>query len=278
VSYILTQVQKQVDGREQEVLVACGGRALRDSETRWPPIHTEALAALLGVIAYKHFVGRKVTVRTDSLTVRFIKDLRKSKHNRLFRWGLFIDTVPNLTFKHVPGKLNVVADLLSRRPYEEPQPPSKEEAKLLNEMMVCSLTRSIGLDNFPHLGDEDEHDWLWFRANFDNEENASPQLDTILDGEEYEALSRVPKPCDQSDNFYFSGDHLDCDVQSECCSECCIGFGCPCEPVDVFTGKDPRASQLTEMNTLSSPAECQQTISRTLSIPDLQNVSQFRWM
>ncbi len=66
VSYILTQVQKQVDGREQEVLVACGGRALRDSETRWPPIHTEALAALLGVIAYKHyFVGRKVTVRTD---------------------------------------------------------------------------------------------------------------------------------------------------------------------------------------------------------------------
>ena len=242
VSYILTQVQKQVDGREQEVLVACGGRALRDSETRWPPIHTEALAALLGVIAYKHyFVGRKVTVRTDSLTVRFIKDLRKSKHNRLFRWGLFLDTVPNLTFEHVPGKLNVVADMLSRRSYEKPQPPSKEEAKLMNEMMVCSLTRSLGLDNFLHLDDENEHDWLWFRANFDNEENASPQLDTILDGEEYEALSRVPKPYDQSDNFYFSGDHSDCDVQSECCSECCIGFGCPCEPVDVFTGKDPRA-------------------------------------
>ena len=152
VSYILTQVQKQIDGREQEVLVACGGRALRDSETRWPPIHTEALAALLGVIAYKHyFVGRKVTVRTDSLTVRFIKDLRKSKHNRLFRWGLFLDTVPNLTFEHVPGKLNVVADMLSRRPYEKPQPPSKEEAKLMNEMMVCSVTRSFRSRQFSAL-------------------------------------------------------------------------------------------------------------------------------
>ena len=83
-SYVLSQIQTKSDGRQAEVLIACGGRALRDPETRWPPIHTEALAVLLGIMAYKHyFVGRPVTVRTDSLTVSFVKDLRKSKHNRL---------------------------------------------------------------------------------------------------------------------------------------------------------------------------------------------------
>ena len=219
------------------------------------------------MIAYKHyFVGRKVTVRTDSLTVRFIKDLRKSKHNRLFRWGLFFDTVPNLTFEHVPGKLNVVADMLSRRSYEKPQPPSKEEAKLMNEMMVCSLTRSLGLDNFLHLHDENEHDWLWFRANFDNEENASQQLDTIFDSEEYEALSSVPKPYDQTDNFVFS-DNSDCDVQSECCSECCIGFGCPCEPIDVFTGRNPRAPEIFEADHSVEPSR--------MSPDDFANLANF---
>ena len=190
-SYVLTQVQRQVDGRELEVLIACGGRALRDAETRWPPIHTEALAVLLGIIAYKHyFVGRRVTVRTDSLTVSFVKDLRKSKHNRLFRWGLFLDTIPNLDFVHVPGKLNVVADMLSRRPYDSPPPPSQDESQLTDEMMVCAIAQFA---DFYESSDSDGYEFA---------------------GDVFE-LSECDVCSDRD---------VRCDMQSDCCSDCCSGF------------------------------------------------------
>jgi hypothetical protein len=141
VSYILSQEKKLPDGGEAEFLIACGGRALRENESRWPPIHTEALAVLLGVLAFKHmFWGKKITVRTDSLTVSFVKDLQKSKHNRLFRWSLFLDSVPNLDFVHVPGRQNLVADMLSRRPYPSPPDPGEDEAALLSETMVCAAS------------------------------------------------------------------------------------------------------------------------------------------
>ena len=242
VSYVLSQLQKQPDGRNQEVLIACGGRALRDSETRWPPIHTEALAVLLGVIAYKHyFVGRSVTVRTDSLTVRFIKDLQKSKHNRLFRWGLFLDTVPNLTFEHVPGKLNLVADMLSRRPYDKPPPPGKEEAKLLNEMMVCPMTPVFGLDDVLDLADDDQDDWLWFRNNFNNKQANNSQLNDVPDRE-------VPyeQPYEEAESSVCYDDSPDYEVMS-CCSDCCIGFGCTRVPVDDFlSDRNPRTHKIQQ--------------------------------
>ena len=240
VSYVLTQIQTKSDGRQDEVLIACGGRALRDAETRWPPIHTEALAVLLGVVAYKHyFVGRKVTVRTDSLTVSFVKDLRKSKHNRLYRWGLFLDTVPNLHFVHVPGKLNVVADMLSRRPYNVPPPPSEEECELLDETMVCSV---IPFRDIYDLLDEDD--------DFAPSVYVQSQGDLLLsdsglssEGGDHDRDCLVTSASPDCEPF--SGDSdasSECCVQSDCCSECCSGYGCSRNPVDDFLYKrSPRA-------------------------------------
>ena len=206
------------------MLIACGGRALRDAETRWPPIHTEALAVLLGIIAYKHyFVGRRVTVRTDSLTVSFVKDLRKSKHNRLFRWGLFLDTIPNLNFVQVPGKLNVVADMLSRRPYDSPPPPSQDESQLTEEMMVCAIAQF---------------------ADFDESS----------DSDGYESAGDV---FELSDCDVCSDRDMRCDMLSECCSDCCSGFGCTRSPVDGLPpGRSPRAVQFETFVSSVDPCEC----------------------
>ena len=240
-SYVLTQVQRQPDGKEQEVLIACGGRALRDSETRWPAIHLEALAVILGVMAYRHyFVGRKVTVRTDSLTVRWVKDLKKSRHGRLFRWGLFLDSVPSLSFEHVPGRLNVLADCLSRRPYGPPPPADEKEADLLAEDIACVVSPSdLCLDDVLLSDDEYPCDPAYLRNHYDEcfdvDFSSFESNDTGVD--------------------VVSGSDSECESDpGSCCSCCCIGLGCRCVSLDenVLAMTSPRAhaemerSQFTE--------------------------------
>ena len=241
-SYVLTQIQTKPDGRQAEVLIACGGRALRDPETRWPPIHTEALAVLLGVMAYKHyFVGRPVTVRTDSLTDSFVKDLRKSKHNRLYRWGLFLDTIPNLSFVHVPGRLNVVADMLSRRPYEKPPPPSSEERELLDETMVCSASAFQDLCDLSDPEDDGPYEGAQLRCD-SNRRVSGTSSDSDGHAGERLVASALPDRMKVMADFDTGSE---CDMQSECCSECCPGFGCHRIPVDDVlddcTWRSPRA-------------------------------------
>ena len=181
VSYVLTQVQIGQDGKEREVLIAANGRALRKNEENWSSVHKEMLAVLLGVLAHKHyFTGHKVIVRSDNLTVKFVKDLKKSTHGRLFRWALFLESIPGIEFEYIEGSRNHVADFLSRLPYDPPPPPDKIESNLIEEEIICSVTPTTLSTDENHNTDDssDESDSDDDGLFFDNKDD--PDFENIF--------------------------------------------------------------------------------------------------
>ena len=95
--------------------VAMVSRALTEAELKYPPIEGEALALVWVLERLRHLVeGAKVLVRTDHkpLVYIFRNDVNKSK---LSRWALKLQAL-NLEIEHINGKVNVLADYVSRRP------------------------------------------------------------------------------------------------------------------------------------------------------------------
>ena len=104
-------MQSDDDGKKR--VIAYASRLLNSAEKNYSVTHWEALAV---VWALKHFrdilYGYQVHVQTDHLP---LCDLFKGRNlaGRLARWSVIINDY-NPTFQYVPGKLNVVADALSR--------------------------------------------------------------------------------------------------------------------------------------------------------------------
>ena len=101
-----------------------------------------------GVMAHRHyFVGRKITVRSDSITSSWIKQLKRAKNSKLFRWGLWLDSIKNIHFQHIEGRLNKVADYLSRRPYDGEAPAPTEFASQILEEDISIISKSPTQDS-----------------------------------------------------------------------------------------------------------------------------------
>jgi len=66
---------------------------------------------------YLDFTGHKLTVYTDHNPLTFI-DKMKDKNQKLLRWSLFLQQF-DLDIKHIKGKDNIIADVLSRGHLDE---------------------------------------------------------------------------------------------------------------------------------------------------------------
>ncbi|CAC5368923.1 unnamed protein product [Mytilus coruscus] len=107
--------QKDDEGREY--VVAYGGKALSGPEKSYHTSEKECLAILRGVEAYRPYLAYShFTVVTDHSALTWLKSAKLS--SRLERWALKLQDL-NYDIIHRPGKSNVVADCLSRRPYIE---------------------------------------------------------------------------------------------------------------------------------------------------------------
>lgn len=98
--------------------VAFFSRSLCDSEKKHCSIEKEASAIIEAVKTWRHFlIIKPFSILTDQRSLSYIFETRhtkKIKNDKLERWRL--ELMPfKFEIKHLPGKLNVVADTLSRK-------------------------------------------------------------------------------------------------------------------------------------------------------------------
>ena len=105
----------QADSQGIEKPIAYYSKKLNRHQQRYSTIEKEALALVLAIQHFEFYVAgsqKELLVYTDHNPLVFIEKF-KGKNQRLFRWSLVLQPY-NLVIQHLSGRLNVIADALSR--------------------------------------------------------------------------------------------------------------------------------------------------------------------
>ena len=102
---------QRIDGGER--VIAYASRKLLPRESRYSTIERELLAVTFGLSKYDTYVyGKEILLETDHRPLLYLKSLA-DKNTRVARWAMLISRY-DIKTSHLPGKLNTVADALSR--------------------------------------------------------------------------------------------------------------------------------------------------------------------
>ena len=122
----LGYVLSQIDDKHGERPLACGGRALRDSEKNWSTTELEGLALVEAVREFHYYLAnQKFLVYSDHISLSWLKEI-KHRNGRLFRWSLLLQNY-DMEIKYKTGKSNANADMLSRIEHDKPTPENPED-------------------------------------------------------------------------------------------------------------------------------------------------------
>ena len=88
---------------------------LTDTQKRWATIEKECFAVVMALKKFEHYIyNSKVTLYTDHMPLIYM--LRSDINNKkVAHWSVLISAY-DVEIKHIPGKNNTIADLLSRAP------------------------------------------------------------------------------------------------------------------------------------------------------------------
>ena len=131
-------IQRAPDS-EQPRLIQCGSRSLNSAERRYAPNELECLGICYAVLEYRFYLlGGKFDILTDHkpLVGTFNKHLCDVPNQRIQR---FREKIADFDFvvHWVPGKVNLIADALSRAPYFD---PPEQECVSVNLILCNSIT------------------------------------------------------------------------------------------------------------------------------------------
>lgn len=113
-NYALGAVLLQGQGSDERP-VEYASRLLTSAERNYTTTEREALAVIWAVDKFRGYIdGAKVVIGTDHQPLRWLMGL-KSPSGRLARWALRLQEY-DLEVMYTPGKLNAIADTLSRPP------------------------------------------------------------------------------------------------------------------------------------------------------------------
>ena len=142
-------------------LIQCGSRFLTDAEGRYAVIELECLAIQWAILKCRNYlIGVNFTVKTDHKPLLGVingKDLDAINNARLQR---ILSKLLGYTYvvEYVPGKLNLIADALSRAPVFQPEekdhldvlvqtlkiePNDPQLQKLINTAAACAEYQKI---------------------------------------------------------------------------------------------------------------------------------------
>ena len=141
----------QEDENGNRHLIQCGSRSLTSAESNYAVIELECLAIYFGIKkCYHYLIGLnnfKVITDHRPLVGIFGKKLEEIENSRLLRIRLKLLDY-NFELQYIPGKLNQIADALSRFPVWKPQDIEEDDEDILpNPNIICSLQTN------PHLAD-----------------------------------------------------------------------------------------------------------------------------
>jgi hypothetical protein len=103
----------QLDNNNMFQVNYYGGHQLPRPSLSWPIHHKEIFSAVSAIRTHEPmFVGKQVTIVTDNCSLQNLKTMQNSS-GRLQRWTSYLGNF-DITYKHVPGHRNMVADCLSR--------------------------------------------------------------------------------------------------------------------------------------------------------------------
>ena len=108
---VLFQVFKGTDGAESFQPIAFCSKKFSDPATRWATIEQETFGIVYCVQQLSYLLrGKTFEVQTDHRNILWLEN---SVVPKLVRWRLFLASYV-FTLRHIPGKLNIEADFLSR--------------------------------------------------------------------------------------------------------------------------------------------------------------------
>ena len=148
--FILTQ--ENAEGNTG--LVQCGSRFLSHAETRYAVIELEAMAIQWAILKCKNYLlGTKFVVLTDHKPLEGVmngRDLDSIMNARLQRIMSKLIGY-DFTVKYLPGKINFVADALSRSPVFQPEDEEKPDV-LVQVLRINSVAAGrSGMAKDPQL-------------------------------------------------------------------------------------------------------------------------------
>jgi len=140
--------QMTIDGFERPIAFA--SRSLSKTERNYHPTERECLGIVWALKKFEHYLeGQVFSLQTDNRALLWLNSM-KDVNSKFMSWSLKIqDFQPQIT--HIPGKLNVVADILSRATVGEPEEEDNKEVmhppiEISQVRLFCSLTSTIDLN------------------------------------------------------------------------------------------------------------------------------------
>lgn len=141
------------------LVIAYTSRSLNNAEVRYCITEKEALAVIHALRQWRVFLlGRPVTVVTDHKALIFIQNCRLL-NARLTRWILFLQEY-DLELEYCKGSENIIADVLSRFPYDEgnvKRMDQVETEQIAINVLVLSLVTNIK-EEFKAIVDKQDED------------------------------------------------------------------------------------------------------------------------
>jgi ribonuclease HI len=120
---VLTQTEKN-SGQERPICFI--SRKLQGAEVNYATVEKELLAVIYALKKLrKYLLGNDFLLCTDNSAVRYLF-MKSEANSRLQRWVMAVQEF-RFQVKHVAGKSNVVADVLSRYPLQEEQDDNNDD-------------------------------------------------------------------------------------------------------------------------------------------------------
>lgn len=152
----------------EQLTIAYYSRKLTNAETNYYTCEKELLAIIACLLKWKTIVMvARIIIWSDHKSLSFLLNCQLL-NPRLTRWYLKIQNF-NFGIKHIEGRNNIVADALSRLPYETLE---GKDVKIANIQVLKNTSLEKRLKNIQNLQHLDEHlGKIIDKLNLDNTDN-----------------------------------------------------------------------------------------------------------